>query len=58
MIEQEPLVPHQRDIETGVVVARLGTAGFRGTQRLIPFGPSPLINQAKEERSYEECMAR
>ena len=39
MIEQEPLVLHQRDIETGVVVARLGTAGFRGTQRLIPFGP-------------------
>ena len=28
------------DIETDVVVARLGTAGFSGTQRLIPFGPS------------------
>jgi hypothetical protein len=58
MIEQEPLVPHRWDIETDVVVARLGTAGFSGTQRLIPFGPSPLVNQAKEERSYEEYMAR
>jgi hypothetical protein len=28
MIEQEPLVPHQSDIETDVVVAQLGTAGF------------------------------
>jgi hypothetical protein len=29
------------------------------TQRLIPFGPSPLMNQAKQERSYEEeYMAR
>jgi hypothetical protein len=58
MIEQEPLVPHRWDIETDVVVARLGTAGFSGTQRLIPFEPSPLVNQAKEERSYEEYMAR
>jgi chromate transport protein ChrA len=58
MIEQEPLVPHRWDIETDVVVARLGTAGFSGTQGLIPFGRSPLVNQAKEERSYEEYMAR
>jgi hypothetical protein len=31
MIEQEPLVPRRWDIETDVVVARLGTAGFSGT---------------------------
>jgi hypothetical protein len=58
MVEQEPLVPHQWDVDTDVVVARLGTAGFSCTQRLIAFGPSPRINQAKEERSYEEYMAR
>jgi hypothetical protein len=58
MIEQEPLVPYRRGIETDVFVARLETAGFSGTQRLIPFGPSPLMNQAKKERSYEEWMAR
>ena len=51
-------MPHQWDIETYVVVAGFGAAGFSGTQRLIPFGPSPLMNQAKEERSYEEYMAR
>ena len=56
MIEQEPLVPLQWDIETDVVVARLVTGA--GTQRLTPFGRSPLMNQAKEERSYEKCMAR
>ena len=28
MIEQEPLVPHQWDIETDVVVAMFGAAGF------------------------------
>jgi hypothetical protein len=49
VIEQEPLVPHQWDIETDVVVARFGAAGFSSTQRLIPFGPSPRTNQAKEE---------
>jgi hypothetical protein len=54
MIEQKPLVPHRWDIETDVVVAGFGgAAGFSGTQRLIPFGPSPLMNQAKEKRSYE-----
>ena len=58
MIEQEPLVPHRWDIETHVVVARLGTAGFSGTQRLIPFGRSLRTNQANEERWYEEHMAR
>jgi hypothetical protein len=58
MIEQELLAPHRWGIETDVVVARLGTAGFSCTQRLIAFGPSPRINQAKEERSYEEYMAR
>jgi hypothetical protein len=58
MIEQEPLVPNQWDIETDVVVAGFGAAGFSGTQRLIPFGPSPRANQAKEERSYEEYVAR
>jgi hypothetical protein len=58
MIEQEPLVPHQWDIEPNVVVAGFGAAGFSGTQRLIPFGPSPFMNQANEERSYEEYMAR
>jgi hypothetical protein len=48
MIEQGPLVPHRWDIETDVVVARLGTAGL----------PSPLMHQAKEQRSYEKYMAR
>jgi hypothetical protein len=32
------------DIETDVVVARFETVGFSGTQRLIPFGPSPRTN--------------
>jgi hypothetical protein len=32
--------------------------GFFRPQRLIPFGPAPLMNQAKEERWYEEYMAR
>ena len=36
MIEQKSLVPHQWDIETGVVGAGFGAAGFSGTQRLIP----------------------
>ena len=58
MIEQEPLVPHQFDIEADVVVAGFGAAGFSGPQRLIPLGPSPRTNQAKEERLYEEYMAR
>jgi chromate transport protein ChrA len=53
-----PTSSEYADIETDVVVARLGTAGFSGTQGLIPFGRSPLVNQAKEERSYEEYMAR
>jgi succinate dehydrogenase/fumarate reductase flavoprotein subunit len=44
MIEQEPFVPHQWDIETDVVVAGFGAAGFSSTQRLIPFGPSPRTN--------------
>ena len=52
------MVAQRWDIETDVVVARLGTAGFSGTQRLIPFGPSPRTNQAKEERWYEEYLAR
>jgi hypothetical protein len=58
MIEQEPLVPYQSDIEIDLVVARLWTTRFSRPQRLIPFGPSPLMNQAKEERWYEEYMAR
>jgi hypothetical protein len=58
MIKQEPLVPHQCDIETDVVIDGFGAAGFSGSRRLIPFGRSPLMNQAKEERSHEEYMAR
>jgi hypothetical protein len=58
MIEQELLVSHRWGSETDVVVARLGTAGVSCTQRLIAFGPSPRIKQAKEERSYEEYVAR
>ena len=58
MIEQEPLVPHQWDIETDVVVAGFEAAGFSDAQRLIPFGPSPCTNHAEEEKSYEEYMAR
>jgi hypothetical protein len=49
MIEQELLVPHQCNIETDVVVAGFGAAGFAGTQRLTLFGPSPLMNQAKKD---------
>jgi hypothetical protein len=40
-------------------VAGLGAAGFAGTQRLIPFGPSPRTNQALRRKDpYEEYLAR
>jgi len=45
-------------IETDVVVAGFGGGRVFHTQRLLPFGPSLRPNQAKEERSYEEYMAR
>jgi hypothetical protein len=52
-------MPHQWDIKTDIVVARFGAAGLGGTQRLIPFGPSPLMNQAlKRKDPYEEYLAR
>jgi hypothetical protein len=60
-IEQEPLVPHRWDIETDVVVARLGTEGRHTASD--PFGRSPRTNQWMKSDDYpnrrpSECLGK